>query len=244
VTPAPLQEQQINNHRAVIGLQKQGLGLGCWPQFTLCSRIQCKTLVHTQLLLPLWPTGESDPAFLLVQFPLLTQIGDLQNTMQLAAEISSGKPVFLSLYSLTTLRPEVARALVAANCPLLLKKLSSVSPELPVEFAAHKSTLELAGDKLPRPAKDQATRQLKFVFVGNKRDGTTFLWLLLMKPCLTVSLTPFQHCSGAVTVTRSCRAISTGLPSRKKTTSHSQRHSEWCDCAFTRYTRATSFHWQ
>lgn len=70
------------------------------------------------------------------------------------------------MYRLTTLRPEVARALVAANCPLLLKKLRSVSPELAVELAAHKSTLKLAGVKLPRPAKIQATRRLKSVFVG------------------------------------------------------------------------------
>ncbi|MFN9047327.1 MAG: hypothetical protein ACK5YC_04310, partial [Planctomyces sp.] len=53
--------------------------------------------------------------------------------------------------------------------PLLLKKLRSVSPELAVELAAHKSTLELAGVKLPRPAKIQATRRLKSVFVGKTR---------------------------------------------------------------------------
>ncbi len=59
-----------------------------------------------------------------------------------------------------------------------------------------------------------------------KRDEIICLRRLLMKPCLTVSLTPFQHCSSAITVTRSCRAIGTGLPSRKKATSDSQPHSE------------------
>ena len=60
----------------------------------------------------------------------------------------------------------MARELAVASGSLSFTALKALTPELAVEVAAHKSTLELAGVKLPRPAKIQATRRLKSVFVG------------------------------------------------------------------------------
>ncbi len=60
----------------------------------------------------------------------------------------------------------MARELAVASGSLSFTDLNALTPEVARELAAHKSTLELAGVKLHSPAKIQATRPLKSVFVG------------------------------------------------------------------------------
>lgn len=99
---------------------------------------------------------------------------------KLAAKLASGKPAFLSLNGLKTLNPDVARTLVAANCPLLLKKLTSVSPELATEFAAHKSSLDLAGvtSMTPEVAQILVRHEKRLVLTGLSDASSEVLAIL------------------------------------------------------------------
>ncbi|MFM7868602.1 MAG: hypothetical protein ACKPHU_30665, partial [Planctomycetaceae bacterium] len=103
---------------------------------------------------------------------------------QLAAKLASGEPKFMLFYRLTQLNPEVARSLVAAKCPLLLKKLESVSPELAMVFAVHEANLELAGVKSisPEVAQILVRHKKRLILTGLTNVSPEVLAILQKNP--------------------------------------------------------------
>jgi len=129
----------------VLAAQKGTLNIG----LKSVSQTQAEILIRHPG--PLWlnsvPTLSELPVQILTSHSdklMMSGLTSLEDP-KLAEKLAANKPSYLSLNNLTSLRPDIARRLVAANCPLLLKKLQSLTPELATELAAHTATLDLTG---------------------------------------------------------------------------------------------------